>query len=69
MLWPKLRRNSMSISLLDETNASFVGKEGKISVNAKCGKKLFEANKYSSLYFINPQCPDLKMLNYVMGKM
>lgn len=51
---PKLRQNLISGSLVDNSNAYFVGKNNKITVYHNDGRVLFEAYKKRGLYFAKP---------------
>ncbi|GBM43057.1 Retrovirus-related Pol polyprotein from transposon TNT 1-94, partial [Araneus ventricosus] len=52
---PRLRRNLISGSLIDQAGATFSCKKGQINVYSKDGHKLFTAKKLNGLFCVNPR--------------
>jgi hypothetical protein len=52
---PNLRHNLMAGHRFEERRATFVGKNGRIDVFHKNGRKLFSALRRNGLYYVFPQ--------------
>ncbi|GBN67245.1 Copia protein [Araneus ventricosus] len=52
---PRLRRNLISDSLIDQAGSTFSCKKGQINVYSKDGHKLFTAKKLNGLFCVNPR--------------
>ncbi|GBM83656.1 Retrovirus-related Pol polyprotein from transposon TNT 1-94, partial [Araneus ventricosus] len=52
---PRLRRNLISGSLIDQAGSTFSCKKGQINVYSKDGHKLFTAKKLNALFCVNPR--------------
>ncbi|GBM64434.1 hypothetical protein AVEN_167366-1 [Araneus ventricosus] len=52
---PRLRRNLISGSLIDQAGSTFSCKEGQINVYSKDDHKLFTAKKLNGLFCVNPR--------------
>ncbi|GBO41516.1 hypothetical protein AVEN_51867-1 [Araneus ventricosus] len=52
---PRLRRNLISGSLIDQAGSTFSCKKGQINVYSKDGHKLFTAKKLNGLFCVNPR--------------
>lgn len=65
MYSPRLRRNLISGSLIEEKGGSFTGKGGKIVIHAKDGRKIFHAVRENGLYFVYPKYPKKTVLSNV----
>jgi hypothetical protein len=62
MYSPRLRRNLISGSLIEEKGGSFTGKGGKIIIHAKDGRKTFHASRKNGLYYVYPKYPKKTVL-------
>ncbi|GBM58421.1 hypothetical protein AVEN_260020-1 [Araneus ventricosus] len=52
---PRLRRNLISGSLIDQSGSAFSCKKGQINVYSKDGHKLFTAKRLNGLFCVNPR--------------
>ncbi|GBN50177.1 hypothetical protein AVEN_1957-1 [Araneus ventricosus] len=66
MYSPNLRRNLMAGPIFDEGKAFFIGKNGKIDVFCKEGRKLFTEYKENGLYYCYPSYPDKNRNNEIV---